>query len=51
MRESLLAGGWAAVDGKLVILPILSAAAVLAGIIALRLAFRRERRLGTIGLS
>jgi ABC-type multidrug transport system permease subunit len=51
MRESLLAGGWSAIDGKLVTLPVISAIAVGAGILALRLAFRRERRLGTIGLS
>jgi ABC-type polysaccharide/polyol phosphate export permease len=50
MRESLLAGGSAAIDGKLLTLPILSAISLLAGIVALRLAIRRERRLGTIGL-
>jgi ABC-type polysaccharide/polyol phosphate export permease len=50
MRESLLAGGSSALDGKLLILPILSAVALLMGIVALRLAMRRERRLGTIGI-
>jgi ABC-type polysaccharide/polyol phosphate export permease len=50
MRESLLAGGWSAVDGRLLALPILSAVALLAGIVILRLAMCRERRLGTIGL-
>ncbi len=49
MRESLLAGGWSAVDSKLLALPLLSAVALLAGVIALRLAMRRERKLGTIG--
>jgi ABC-2 type transport system permease protein len=51
MRESLLAGGTAALDGKLLTLPIAAACAVLLGATALRLAFRRERRLGTIGLA
>jgi ABC-2 type transport system permease protein len=50
MRESLLAGGWSAVDGKLLALPLLAAIALLAGLLALRLAMRRERRLGTMGL-
>jgi ABC-type polysaccharide/polyol phosphate export permease len=50
MRESLLAGGWSAVDGKLLTLPLLSAVALLAGVVTLRLAMRRERKLGTIGI-
>jgi ABC-type polysaccharide/polyol phosphate export permease len=50
MRESLIAGGWSAVHGTLLTLPLLSAVSLLAGIAALRLALRRERRLGTIGV-
>jgi ABC-type polysaccharide/polyol phosphate export permease len=50
MRESLLAGGWSAVHGTLLILPILSVLSLLAGAATLRLALRRERRLGTIGV-
>lgn len=50
MRDSLLAGGWAAADSKLLTLPLLSAVALLAGVVTLRLAMRRERRLGTIGI-
>jgi ABC-type polysaccharide/polyol phosphate export permease len=50
MRDSLLTGGWGAVDGKMLALPILSAVALLAGIVTLRLAMRRERRRGTIGI-
>jgi ABC-type polysaccharide/polyol phosphate export permease len=51
MRESLLAGGSSAFDGKLLILPLLSAVSVALGAVALRLAFGRERRRGTIGLA
>ena len=50
MRESLLAGGWTAIDIKLLTLPLLSAVALAAGVIALRLALRRERKLGTLGV-
>lgn len=50
MRESLIAGGWSSVDHKLLVLPGLAAISLLAGLLALRLAVRRERRLGTIGL-
>jgi ABC-2 type transport system permease protein len=51
MRESLLAGGWAAVDLKLLILPLLSGVSLLAGVVALRVAMHRERRAGTIGIA
>lgn len=51
MRQSLLAGGSSALDAKLVTLPLLSALAVAAGVLTLRVALRRERRLGTIGLA
>jgi ABC-type polysaccharide/polyol phosphate export permease len=50
MRASLLEGGWTAVDGKLLALPLLSGVALAAGIVALRFALRRERKLGTLGV-
>jgi ABC-type polysaccharide/polyol phosphate export permease len=50
MRESLFAGGWSAADAKLLTLPALAAISIAAGVVALRLAMRRERRLGTVGL-
>ena len=49
MRMSLLEGGWTAVDGKLLTLPLLSGMALAAGVAAMRFALRRERRLGTLG--
>lgn len=51
MREALLGGaGWGDVALKLVILTPLSALSLTAGVIAFRLALRREKRLGTLGL-
>lgn len=50
MRESLLAGGSSAIHGTLLTLPLLAAVALLMGTVALRLAVRRERRLGTVGV-
>jgi ABC-type polysaccharide/polyol phosphate export permease len=50
MRESLIAGSWSSVDAKLFVLPVSGLVALGAGLLALRLAMRRERRLGTVGL-
>ena len=51
VRASLIGGlGWTSVGGQVLELVPLSAAAVAAGMIAFRLAFKRERRLGTLGL-
>jgi hypothetical protein len=51
MRDALLGGkGWSAVgDDLLVLLPV-AAASLAAGIYAFRLALRRERRRGTLGV-
>jgi ABC-2 type transport system permease protein len=51
MREALLGGaGWTEVAPNLLALAPLSACSLLAGIAVFRLAVRRERRLGTLGL-
>jgi ABC-2 type transport system permease protein len=51
MREQLLGGaGWADAAGVLAKLVPMSAVSLLLGLYAFRLAMRRERRLGTLGL-
>lgn len=51
VRQALIGGtGWGPVGGALVELIPVSAAAVALGAVAFRLALRRERRLGTLGL-
>jgi ABC-2 type transport system permease protein len=51
MRDALLGGsGWADVGGDLLRLAPLSAASLVFGIVAFRLALWRERKLGTLGL-
>lgn len=50
LRESLVVGDWSAVDQRLLTLPGLSLVALGFGVLALRLAMRRERRQGTIGI-
>jgi ABC-2 type transport system permease protein len=51
IREALIGGaGWDALDGPLVVLVPLSAAALVVGVAVFRLAVERERRLGTLGL-
>jgi ABC-2 type transport system permease protein len=51
MRDALLGGaGWSEIAGDLVILAPLSAASLGLGMFAFRLALRRERKLGTLGL-
>jgi ABC-2 type transport system permease protein len=51
MRDALLGGaGWSDIAGDLVILAPLSAASLAVGIAAFRVALRRERKLGTLGL-
>lgn len=51
IREVLLGGvGWAPVAPALAILAPLSALSLAVGVVAFRLALRRERRLGTLGL-
>jgi ABC-2 type transport system permease protein len=51
MRDALLGGaGWNEIAGGLLILAPLSAVSLGLGIMAFRLALRRERKLGTLGL-
>lgn len=51
MREALLAGvGWSEIARDVAVLAPMSAASLLLGFAAFRLALRRERRLGTLGL-
>lgn len=51
IREALLgASGWSEVGSAIGLLAPLSALSLLIGIVAFRLALRRERRLGTLGL-
>jgi hypothetical protein len=50
-RSALIGGsGWSGVGAALVILLPLSAAAMLAGVLAFRAALAREHRNGTLGL-
>jgi len=51
IREALLGGrGWSGVGPALLVLAPLSALSLAIGVTAFRLALRRERRLGTLGL-
>jgi ABC-2 type transport system permease protein len=51
MRDALLGGaGWSEIAGDLLILAPLSAASLALGIVAFRVALRRERKLGSLGL-
>lgn len=51
MREALLGGvGWTEIASDVAVLAPMSAASLALGVIAFRLAVRRERRLGTLGL-
>lgn len=51
IREALLGGaGWTDLGPKLLVLTPLSALSLAIGVMAFRLALRRERRLGTLGL-
>jgi hypothetical protein len=51
MREALLGGaGWAQIAPSLLKLAPLSVLGLAAGMLAFRLALKRERRLGTLGL-
>ncbi len=51
VRESLIGGGrWGAIAPDLLVLLASSVIALIAGVIAFRLALARERRLGTLGL-
>jgi ABC-2 type transport system permease protein len=51
MREALLGGvGWGEIARDVAILTPMSAASLALGLIVFRLAVRRERRLGTLGL-
>jgi ABC-2 type transport system permease protein len=51
MRETLLGGGsWSDIAGDIAVLAPLSLGALALGVVAFRLALRRERRLGTLGL-
>jgi ABC-2 type transport system permease protein len=50
LRESLLGStGWGSIGGDILILLPLSIVSILVGMVAFRLALRRERRLGTLG--
>jgi uncharacterized membrane protein (UPF0182 family) len=51
MREALLGGaGWTDVAPSLLVLAPMSAFSLIVGMAIFRLAVRRERRLGTLGL-
>ena len=51
VREALIGGsGWAAIGGDALLLGGLSAGALATGVVAFRVALRRERRRGTLGL-
>jgi ABC-2 type transport system permease protein len=51
MREALLGGvGWAEIARDVAVLAPMSAASLALGFLAFRIAIRRERRLGTLGL-
>jgi ABC-2 type transport system permease protein len=51
MREVLLGGsGWSAVGSDVALLAVMSVFSLFLGLGAFRLAMRRERRLGTLGL-
>jgi ABC-2 type transport system permease protein len=51
MREALLGGqGWSVVAPKIGLLAVMSVGSLLIGLAAFRLALRRERRRGTLGL-
>jgi ABC-2 type transport system permease protein len=51
MREALLGGeGWSVVAPKIGLLAVMSIGSLLVGLAAFRLALRRERRRGTLGL-
>jgi ABC-2 type transport system permease protein len=51
MRDALIGGeGWSAAAGNLLALLPVAAASLAAGIYAFRLALRRERRRGTLGV-
>lgn len=51
MREVLLGGsGWSSVGSDVALLAVMSVVSLLLGLGAFRLAMRRERRLGTLGL-
>jgi hypothetical protein len=50
-REALIGGaGWDAIGPELVVLGVLSIAALFAGVTAFRAALAREHRRGTLGL-
>jgi len=50
MREAMLGdAGWSAVAGDVLVLVPISAASLALGIVAFRMALRRERRVGTLG--
>ena len=50
LREALLGGmGWGSIGGDILLLAPLSIVSVVIGMLAFRLALRRERRLGTLG--
>jgi ABC-2 type transport system permease protein len=50
MREAVLGnGGWSEAAGDVLMLLPMSAASILVGVVAFRMALRRERRVGTLG--